>query len=96
MARATLAQNERNHQPRPPTKEPAKERNRNQIEDGRLESGRARLVKQNHGRKQGNSGAEEHGLVSPGDELCQVHTRVALLVLDAEFDPPGTQLGLGA
>src|SRR6185437_6242488 len=71
--------NERSRQTRPPTMEPAKERSWNQIEDGGLESGRARLVKQNHRRKQGNSGAEEHGLALPGDELCQVHNSVRFI-----------------
>src|SRR5262249_38203720 len=69
------------------TQEGGKEGNWNQIKDGRLKSLRARCIEEDDGCKQRESSADEHGLVLPAHEFCQVHMRIATVThLDAAFD----------
>ena len=85
--------NERNSQTRPPTKEPAKERNWNEIEDGRLESAGLALSSKIIAASKATPVQKSTGL------LCRAMNSVRFITLsgsyesgtvglDAEFDPP--------
>jgi len=70
------------------TKEPAKERNWNEIEDGRLESAGLALSSKIIAASKATPVQKSTGLLCRAMNSVRFIREWQLLVLDAEFDPP--------